>query len=107
MGGARDVTGFGGRLLSEPAPAERRGVIFTSTVAFFRDAAGLEGTWAGALEAIARRLLRFSRDTVCDLFVWLRLQLGARDRSLQRFHSAGSAARHALKAAPYHTSRTN
>jgi len=104
--GAHTITAFDGTLLSEPASAERWGVIFAPTVAFFRDETGLEGTWAGALEAIALRPLSFA-DTFCDLFVWVRLKLYARDRSLRRFHIAGSAERQALKATPYHTSRTN
>ena len=97
--GAREVTDFDGKALSERALAERWGVIFTPTIVFFKDdLAGLEGKWGRELEAIERLPLSYGRDTFYDLFVWVRQKLYERDRNFQRFHISRIAERNALKA---------
>ncbi len=106
--GAREVTDFDGKVVSERALAERWGVIFTPTIVFFKDdLAGLEGKWGRELEAIERLPLSFGRDTFYDLLVWVRLKLYARDKSFQRFHIARIAEREALKAKPEPGGKTN
>ena len=96
--GAREVTDFDGTVLTERALAERWGVIFTPTIAFFKDdLAGLDGKWGRELEAIERLPLSYGRDTFYDLFVWVRLKLYERDRNFQRFHISRIAEREALK----------
>lgn len=95
--GAREVTDFDGKVLSERALAERWGVIFTPTIVFFKDdLAGLDGKWGRELEAIERLPLSYGRDTFYDLLVWVRLKLYERDRSFQRFHISRIAEREAL-----------
>jgi thioredoxin-related protein len=97
--GAREVTDFDGKVLSERALAERWGVIFTPTIVFFKDdLTGLEGKWGRELEAIERLPLSYGRDTFYDLFVWVRHKIYERDRSFQRFHFGRIAEREALKA---------
>lgn len=106
--GAREVTDFDGKVLSERALAERWGVIFTPTIVFFKDdLTGLEGKWGRDLEAIERLPLSYGRDTFYDLLVWVRLKLYERDRSFQRFHIARIAEREALKSKPEAGGRTN
>ena len=106
--GAREVTDFDGRVLSERALAERWGVIFTPTIVFFKDdLAGLEGKWGRELEAIERLPLSFGRDTFYDLFVWVRHKLYAADRNFQRFHISRIAEREALKAKSEPVGKTN
>ncbi len=98
--GAREVTDFDGKRMSEKALAERWGVIFTPTVIFFKeDLSGLEGKWGRTLEATERLPLGFSADTFYDLFVWVRAKVYARDPNFQRFHIARYAEREAIKAA--------
>jgi hypothetical protein len=99
--GAREVTDFDGKVLSERALAERWGVIFTPTIVFFKDdLSGLEGKWGRELEAIERLPLSYGRDTFYDLLVWVRLKIHERDRSFQRFHISRIAEREALKRRP-------
>jgi hypothetical protein len=106
--GAREVTDFDGKVLSERALAERWGIIFTPTIVFFKDdLAGLEGKWGRELEAIERLPLSFGRDTFYDLLVWVRLRLNERDRSFQRFHISRIGEREALKGKPEAGGRTN
>lgn len=106
--GAREVTDFDGKVLSERALAERWGIIFTPTIVFFKDdLAGLEGKWGRELEAIERLPLSYGRDTFYDLLVWVRLRLYERDRSFQRFHISRIAEREALKGKPETGGRTN
>lgn len=106
--GAREVTDFDGKVLSERALAERWGVIFTPTIVFFKDdLAGLEGKWGRELEAIERLPLSFGRDTFYDLFVWVRHKLYATDRNFQRFHISRIAEREALKAKSEPGGKTN
>jgi thioredoxin-related protein len=106
--GAREVTDFDGKVLSERALAERWGIIFTPTIVFFKDdLAGLEGKWGRELEAIERLPLSYGRDTFYDLLVWVRLRLYERDRSFQRFHISRIAEREALKGKPEAGGRTN
>lgn len=96
--GAREVTDFDGKVMTEQALAERWGVIFTPTIVFFKDdLTGLEGKWGRELEAIERLPLSYGRDTFYDLFVWVRLKLYQRDRNFQRFHISRIAEREALK----------
>jgi thioredoxin-related protein len=106
--GAREVTDFDGKVLSERALAERWGIIFTPTIVFFKDdLAGLEGKWGRELEAIERLPLSFGRHTFYDLLVWVRFKLYERDRSFQRFHIARVAEREALKAPADKAGKTN
>ena len=71
--GAREVTDFDGKVMSEKALAERWGVIFTPTIVFFKDdLTGLDGKWGRELEATERLPLGFGPDTFYDLFVWVR-----------------------------------
>ncbi|MDX2205964.1 MAG: thioredoxin family protein [Hyphomicrobiaceae bacterium] len=87
--GARDVTDFDGKVMSERALAERWGILFTPTVVFFKDdLAGLEGKWGRELEAVERLPLSFGSATFYDLFVWVRERIYERDRNFQRFHIA-------------------
>ena len=96
--GAREVTDFDGKRMSEKALAERWGVIFTPTIVFFKDdLTGLDGKWGRELEAIERLPLSFGRDTFYDLFVWVRHKIYERDRNFQRFHIARIAEREAYK----------
>lgn len=98
--GAREVTDFDGKRMSEKALAERWGVIFTPTVVFFKDdLSGLDGRWGRELEATERLPLGFGADTFYDLFVWVRHKIYTQDRNFQRFHIARAAERGALKAA--------
>ncbi len=97
--GAREVTDFDGRRMSEKALGERWGVIFTPTVVFFKDdLTDLDGKWGRALEATERLPLSFGADTFYDLFVWVRLRIYVRDRNFLRFHIARHAEREALRA---------
>jgi hypothetical protein len=98
--GAREVTDFDGKRMSEKALGERWGVIFTPTVVFFKDdLAGLDGKWGRDLEATERLPLAFGPDIFYDLFVWVRHKIYEHDRSFQRFHIARYGEREALKAA--------
>ncbi len=98
--GAREVTDFDGKRMSEKALGERWGVIFTPTVVFFKDdLTGLDGRWGRELEATERLPLGFGADTFYDLFVWVRHKVYERDRNFQRFHIARYGEREALKAA--------
>jgi thioredoxin-related protein len=106
--GAREVTDFDGKVLSERALAERWGVIFTPTIVFFKDdLAGLDGKWGRELEAIERLPLSYGRDTFYDLLVWVRLKLYERDRSFQRFHISRIGEREASKGKPEAGGKTN
>ena len=96
--GAREVTDFDGKVMSEKALAERWGVIFTPTIVFYKDdLAGLDGKWGRELEAIERLPLSYGRDTFYDLFVWVRHKIYESDRNFQRFHISRIAEREALK----------
>jgi thioredoxin-related protein len=96
--GAREVTDFDGRVLSERALAERWGIIFTPTIVFFKDdLAGLEGRWGRELEAIERLPVSFGPNTFYDLLVWVRHKIYQRDRSFQRFHISRIGEREALR----------
>ena len=60
--GAREVTDFDGRNMSEKDLAERWGVIFTPTVVFYKDdLTGLDGKWGRELEAIERLPLSYGQ----------------------------------------------
>ena len=97
--GAREVTDFDGKRMTEKELGERWGVIFTPTVVFFKDdLAGLDGKWGRELEATERLPLGFGPDTFYDLFVWVRQKIYQTDRNFQRFHIARVAERDALKA---------
>ena len=97
--GAREVTDFDGKRLTEKALAERWGVIFTPTIVFYKDdLAGLDGKWGRELEAIERLPLSYGQHTFYDLFVWVRHKLYERDRNFQRFHISRIAERDAPKA---------
>ena len=99
--GAREVTDFDGKVMSEKALAERWGVIFTPTIVFYKDdLAGLQGKWEREIEAVERLPLSFGQHTFYDLFVWVRHKIYERDRNFQRFHIARIAERDALKNAP-------
>jgi thioredoxin-related protein len=99
--GAREVTDFDGKRMTEKALAERWGVIFTPTIVFFKDdLAGLDGKWGRELEATERLPLGFGPDTFYDLFVWVRHKLYQQDRNFQRFHIARIAERDTLKGTP-------
>lgn len=92
--GARDVTDFDGKVMSERALAERWGILFTPTVVFFKDdLTGLDGKWGRDLEAVERLPLSFGAPTFYDLFVWIREKIYERDRNFQRFHIARYAER--------------
>lgn len=96
--GAREVTDFDGKVMSERALAERWGIIFTPTIAFLKDdLTGLEGKWGRDLEATERLPLSFGAPTFYDLFVWVRTKTYERDKNFQRFHIARFAEREALK----------
>lgn len=96
--GAREVTDFDGKVLSERALAERWGIIFTPTVVFLKDdLTGLDGKWGRELEATERLPLSFGAPTFYDLFVWVRTKTYERDKNFQRFHIARFAEREALK----------
>jgi thioredoxin-related protein len=98
--GAREVTDFDGKRMTEKDLAERWGVIFTPTVVFFKDdLTGLERKWGRPLEATERLPLGFGADTFYDLFVWVRHKIYERDRNFQRFHIARYNERDVLKAA--------
>jgi thioredoxin-related protein len=98
--GAREVTDFDGKRMTEKELGERWGVIFTPTVVFFKhDLAGLDGKWGRDLEATERLPLGFGPDTFYDLFVWVRHRIYQTDPNFQRFHIARVAEREALKAA--------
>ena len=98
--GAREVTDFDGKRMTEKNLAERWGVIFTPTVVFYKDdLTGLEGKWGRPLEATERLPLGFGADTFHDLFVWVRHKIYERDRNFQRFHIARYNEREALKTA--------
>jgi thioredoxin-related protein len=97
--GAREVTDFDGKRMTERELAERWGVIFTPTIVFFKhDLTGLDGKWGRELEAVERLPLSYGQHTFYDLFVWVRHKLYERDRNFQRFHIARIAEREALKA---------
>jgi thioredoxin-related protein len=97
--GSREVTDFDGKRLTEKELAERWGVIFTPTIAFFKDdLTGLDGKWGRELEAIERLPLSYGQHTFYDLFVWVRHKIYERDRNFQRFHIARIGERDALKA---------
>jgi thioredoxin-related protein len=96
--GAREVTDFDGKVLSERELAERWSIMFTPTVVFLKDdLSGFEGQWGRALEATERLPLSFGAPTFYDLFVWVRTKTYERDRNFQRFHLARFADREALK----------
>ena len=58
--GAREVTDFDGKKMTEKELAERWGVIFTPTVVFYKDdLTGLDGKWGRELEAIERLPLSY------------------------------------------------
>ena len=96
--GAREVTDFDGKVMTEKALAERWGVIFTPTIVFYKDdLAGLDGKWGRELEAIERLPLSYGPHTFYDLFVWVRHKIYQRDRNFQRFHISRIAERDALK----------
>jgi len=98
--GAREVTDFDGRRMSEKALGERWGVIFTPTVVFFKDdLTSLDGKWGRELEATERLPLGFGADTFYDLFVWVRHKIYAQDPNFQRFHITRHGEREMLKAA--------
>ena len=98
--GAREVTDFDGTRMPEKALAERWGVIFTPTIVFYKDdLSGLRGQWGRPLEAVERLPLSYGRDTLYDLFVWVRVKAYAHGGNFQRFHIARSAERAALQAA--------
>jgi len=96
--GAREVTDFDGKVMSEKALAERWGIIFTPTIVFLKDdLKGLEGKWGRELEATERLPLSFGAPTFYDLFVWVRTKTYDRDKNFQRFHIARHAEREAMK----------
>lgn len=96
--GAREVTDFDGKVMSERALAERWGIIFTPTIVFLKDdLTGLEGKWGRDIEATERLPLSFGAPTFYDLFVWVRTKTYERDKNFQRFHIARFAEREAMK----------
>lgn len=96
--GAREVTDFDGKVMTERALAERWGIIFTPTTVFLKDdLKGLDGKWGRDLEATERLPLSFGAPTFYDLFVWVRSKTYERDKNFQRFHIARHAEREALK----------
>lgn len=96
--GAREVTDFDGKVMSERALAERWGIIFTPTVVFLKDdLKSLEGKWGRELEATERLPLSFGAPTFYDLFAWVRTKTYERDKNFQRFHIARHAEREAMK----------
>jgi thioredoxin-related protein len=85
--GAREVTDFDGRKLSEAKLAEKWGVLFTPTIVFYKDEVPSAGVWGPPLE-VARMSLGFGPATFYDLFTWVRTKSNERDRNFQRFHIA-------------------
>lgn len=91
--GAREVTDFDGRTMSEAKLAERWGVMFTPTVVFLKDELPADkAAWGGPLE-VTRMSLGFGPATFYDLFVWVRAKVYEQDRNFQRFHIARMAER--------------
>ena len=91
--GAREVTDFDGRKMSEAKLAERWGVMFTPTIVFFNDELPADKTvWGQPLE-VTRMSLGFGLATFYDLFVWVRAKVYDGDRNFQRFHLARMAER--------------
>ncbi len=92
--GAREVTDFDGKKLSESKLAERWNVMFTPTVVFFKDdPLTLKGhQWGQSLE-VTRMSLGFGAATFYDLFVWVRAKIYETDRNFQRFHVGRMAER--------------
>ncbi|HRD77059.1 MAG TPA: thioredoxin family protein [Hyphomicrobiaceae bacterium] len=96
--GAREVTDFDGRKMTEKKLAERWGVIFTPTIIFLKhDLTGLEGKFGRVLEASERMPAGMGAGTFYDMFVWVRLRLYEQDPNFQRFHIARHQEREALK----------
>lgn len=94
--GAREVTDFDGRKLSEKALAERWGVLFTPTIVFYKDdLTGLDGKFGPPLE-IARMQLGIGAGTFYDMFSWVRSRIYEKDRNFQRFHIARMQERDAM-----------
>ncbi len=86
--GAREVTDFDGKKMSEAKLAERWGVMFTPTIVFFKDDLPADKTaWGQPLE-VTRMSLGFGPATFYDLFVWVRAKVYETDRNFQRFHVA-------------------
>ncbi len=91
--GAREVTDFDGRKMSEAKLAERWGVMFTPTIVFFKDELPADkALWGQPLE-VTRMSLGFGAATFYDLFVWVRARVYEGDRNFQRFHLARMAER--------------
>ena len=86
--GAREVTDFDGKKLTEAKLAERWGVMFTPTIVFLKDELPADkAVWGQPLEVV-RMSLGFGGFTFYDLFTWVRAKVYEQDRNFQRFHVA-------------------
>ena len=104
--GARNVTDFDRRELSEKKLAERWGVMFTPTIIYYKESLdGLEGKFGQELEVI--RSNRVGSGEFYDMFVWVRSKIYEKDRNFQRFHVERYKEREALSVAPQAGQRVN
>ncbi|HRK19639.1 MAG TPA: thioredoxin family protein, partial [Hyphomicrobiaceae bacterium] len=96
--GAREVTDFDGKKMTEKQLAERWGIAFTPTIVFFKDdLKGLEGKWGRELEAVERLPLAFGVATFADLFSFVRTKTYETSPNFQRYHIDRMNERQALK----------
>ncbi|MGI9382940.1 MAG: thioredoxin family protein [Methyloligellaceae bacterium] len=104
--GAREVTDFDGKTLTEKAIAKRWGVIYTPTILFFTDdLTGKDGKSGRELE-VSRIPGFFQTGTFYDMFTWVRIKGYEKEEHFQKFHIRRLREREALQKAGA-TTRTN
>lgn len=97
--GAREVTDFDGKTLTEKEIAKRWGVVYTPTILFFTDdLTGKDGKSGRELE-VSRIPGFFQTGTFYDMFAWVRIKGYERDEHFQKFHIRRIREREALKKA--------
>lgn len=97
--GAREVTDFDGKTLTEKALARRWGVLYTPTILFFTDRLeGKDGKSGRELE-VSRIPGFFQTGTFYDMFTWVRIKGYEGDEHFQKFHIRRYREREALQKA--------
>ena len=103
--GDREVTDFDGTVMTEKKLAARWGVLFTPTIVFLKeDLKGLEGNWGRDLEIL--RLNQVGRNTIYDVFTWVKHRIYEKRPSFQRFHIARINQRRAMRGEKFATDGT-
>ena len=97
MWGAREVTDFDGRRVTEKTLAERWGILFTPTIVYFKEQ--LPAGKNGRDFEVLRMGLGIGPGTFYDMFVWIKQKVYQKNRNFQRFHLQRYHEREAIKTA--------